>query len=654
MSGNFEAEGGQAVFPEFEIDPDARRWPKFMRVFNRPLRPIPYHNLRSNLRFFAGVNRFPLFLGVILVSFNYLAGALMPKLMGMGLDAGLHNPFSAQFWWIIGGMLLAGVGMLISSFYQYVEIGLWMGVSGLAVRDCGRRTSVNSSAITRKMAPGDAINVVNTDCFRIPLLNFLIELVVATLTVIGIGIVMLYDSVPLGLFVLIGLPITMYLMTLIVKPLQKRNGIRRDALGELTTLATDAVTGLRILRGIGGESQYVANYRRGSQKVLRAGFGVATMNSILAGMRVALPGIFTAGVLWLGAVYAVRGDITPGQLVTYYGYTAYLQVCLSAMTTMVEIVTGARVALGKIHKLYSVPMLLDENPGPARAPLGQATFTDTATGMVIAPGRTTAVVCADPSVSAAAALRLARIAPPERPVLVDGVDLAEYPLAQIRAEIAAQANAPDLFTGTLRANVSRDTAYTAPTASREDLLAFEADVHTARSVHGPSGFEPAELPDDQRWLDALHVADCGDVLTSIPGGLSGQISERGRSISGGQRQRVAVARAVATDAPVLVLVEPTSAVDSHTESRVAKRLHAARAGKTTVIVTSSPIVLDQVDQVVFIDSAGRALPAAAHDELLKNPAYRRVVVRATGEEQTPGEEPAAAGAAQNASESEAR
>jgi len=81
------------------------------------------------------------------------------------------------------------------------------------------------------------------------------------------------------------------------------------------------------------------------------------------------------------------------------------------------------------------------------------------------------------------------------------------------------------------------------------------------------------------------------VLESVPGGLAGEIAEQGRSLSGGQRQRVALARALLTEAEVLVLVEPTSAVDAHTEARIAGRLAGARRGRTTVVVTASPLVL---------------------------------------------------------------
>ena len=129
------------------------------------------------------------------------------------------------------------------------------------------------------------------------------------------------------------------------------------------------------------------------------------------------------------------------------------------------------------------------------------------------------------------------------------------------------------------------------------------------------------------------------MLDSVPDGLAGELPEKGRSLSGGQRQRVALARALLIDPEILVLVEPTSAVDAHTEARIAARLADVRRGRTTLVVTASPLVLDHVDEVAFVqDGAVRA--RGSHDELLAHGAddlevaraYRAVVGRQMDEE----------------------
>jgi ABC-type multidrug transport system fused ATPase/permease subunit len=142
--------------------------------------------------------------------------------------------------------------------------------------------------------------------------------------------------------------------------------------------------------------------------------------------------------------------------------------------------------------------------------------------------------------------------------------------------------------------------------------------------------DPDHAHDDAAVLAALELADAADVLAALPGGLDGHVEERGRSLSGGQRQRVALARAVLADAEILLLVEPTSAVDAHTEARIAERLQSGRAGRTTLVTTASPLLLDRVDRVAYL-SGGVVVAEGTHHELIHRVAgYRATVTR--GEE----------------------
>jgi ABC-type multidrug transport system fused ATPase/permease subunit len=150
---------------------------------------------------------------------------------------------------------------------------------------------------------------------------------------------------------------------------------------------------------------------------------------------------------------------------------------------------------------------------------------------------------------------------------------------------------------------------------------------------------------------ALAAAQCGDVLDALVLSLAGEdadsgdpmrarITERGRSLSGGQRQRLALARSLVADPEVLVLDEPTSAVDAHTEARIAAGLKEIRAGRTTVVFTSSPLVLDRADRVVFVDDGAAAATGGHHELLHTHPRYRAVVTRQTAED-SPETSPAA-------------
>ncbi|WP_344056701.1 ABC transporter ATP-binding protein, partial [Sphaerisporangium rubeum] len=121
-------------------------------------------------------------------------------------------------------------------------------------------------------------------------------------------------------------------------------------------------------------------------------------------------------------------------------------------------------------------------------------------------------------------------------------------------------------------------------------------------------------------------AGADEVARTVPHGLATAVGEQGRSLSGGQRQRVALARALAADRPVLVLHDPTTAVDAVTEARVAAGLRAFRRGRTTIVVTTSPALLAATDRVALLDE-GRVVDTAPHAEMIRrHAAYRTAVL----------------------------
>lgn len=240
----------------------------------------------------------------------------------------------------------------------------------------------------------------------------------------------------------------------------------------------------------------------------------------------------------------------------------------------------------------------------------QGDLYDPVTGLMAPQGLFTAVVCGDPDQAGRLAERLGGhaelddTAGPVPSVLLGGVPLDELPLDSARAAVLVQDKDPVLLSGTLR-----------------ELL----DVPSSGSVTAQ---------------DALAAARCGDVLDALAQAsvdadgdpMNTRITERGRSLSGGQRQRLALARSLVTDPEALVLDEPTSAVDSHTEARVAAGIEQLRRGRTTVAFASSPLLLDLADRVVLLHE-GTVVAVGTHRELLRDePRYRAVVTRETEDE----------------------
>jgi ABC-type multidrug transport system fused ATPase/permease subunit len=392
--------------------------------------------------------------------------------------------------------------------------------------------------------------------------------------------------------VLLGVPILGTLMTPLMKPLHATQAAQREAAGRLAALGSDTVAGLRILRGIGGEEVFLQNYRDQSQKVRVAGTRIAAPQAALESGQVLLPAILTGLVTFLGTRDVMNGSLEPGQLVAFFGYSSFLTTPLRTAIDYVIMSTRAYVGAGKVLRILKVEPLVTEPENPVAWPHQLELLEDTSSGVVLARGQLAALVTDTPDHAAVIVDRLGRFVPDTNDVLVNGLAISSYSLADVRSHIIVSEIEPRLFSGELR----------------YELM-------------------PHGLIDDERILEVLHATSSLDVLDALEDGLSTTVEERGRGFSGGQRQRLSLARALLTNAEVLILVEPTSAVDTHTEGRIAARLREIRGEHTTLVATSSPLLLEKMD-VIYVVLDGEVTDHGTHDELAaRSSAYRRLVLR---------------------------
>jgi len=520
-----------------------------------------------------------------------VAQAVMPAIIGRAIDEGVRVPDRAALIGWAGALLAVGVVQAAAGVVRHrYSVGMWLNAAYRTVQLVSDKSTQLGATLNKRVATGEVVSVGANDIANIgnsvDVLGRAAGSIVAFFVVAGL---LLASSVELGLIVLIGVPLLMVCVGPLLRPLQRRNMHAREMQGDLNNRASDIVGGLRVLRGIGGEEVFHRRYVAESERVRKAGVEVGRLQSALDALQVLLPGIFVVFVVWLGARFAMRGVITPGELVAFYGYATFLLLPLRTATEFANKMIRAHVAAGRVIKILRLQPEIDDPTEPRPEPSGNE-LVDHQVGLVAREGEITAVVSDDMAVSAALADRLGRYAPGD--VTLGGVPLDALPRAVVRRRIVVNDTATALFSGRLHDTLD--------VSGRSDPAAVEAAVHTASAE---------------------------DVIDALPEGLDALVEERGRSFSGGQRQRVALARALLTDADVLVLVEPTSAVDAHTEARIAQRLRQHRKGRTTVIASLSPLLLDEVDTVAFI-ADGKVVASGPHRTLLADvPAYHRVVNR---------------------------
>jgi ABC-type multidrug transport system fused ATPase/permease subunit len=525
-----------------------------------------------------------------------VAQALMPFTIGRAVEDGIveHDNRALAQW----TALLLGLGIVVAVagvMRHRFAVWNWLMAAFRLAQVVGHHAARAGPAVRGRLSTGEVVAAVSNDAIRAGgAFDITARLSGAVVSYVVVAFILLSSSVVLGLVVLVGVPILVLLLGTVVRPLEARQREQRDQVGKLTALGADTAVGLRVLRGIGGEPAFFRRYRHRSQEVRIAGVRVALPQSTLDAAQVLIPGMFIVLVTWLGARFAISGRIGPGELVAFYGYAAFLVIPLRTSAEAVEKVTRSIVGARRMLAVLTIERHVADPEAPAAEPPPDVPLADPKSGLVIRPGELTCLVSETPEEAGAIADRLGRFGGDDDGAALGEVRLADLPVEAVRRRIVVSEADPVLFSGALR-----------------------------------SGLDPWGRTDgdDGRLLEAISVANAEDVLEQLPNGLDTYVDERGRSFSGGQRQRIVLARALLSDAEVLVLVEPTSAVDAHTEVRIARRLREARAGRTTVVVTTSPLVLDQADRVVFVEG-GRVRAEGRHRELLKtSPGYRWTVTR---------------------------
>jgi ABC-type multidrug transport system fused ATPase/permease subunit len=531
------------------------------------------------------------------------AQAVVPAALGLGVQAAADGR-ERTVMLAAAGLLALGVVQAAAGVLRHrMAVLNWITAASRTQQLVVRRASHLGTQLNTKVATGEVVAVTSSDVEKIgSAFDVLARFAGAVIAFVAVAVILVSSSLLLGAVVLVGIPLMGLLVAPLLRPLERRESEQRKQLGRATELASDTVAGLRVLRGIGGEELFVRRFQDASQDVRFAAVRVARVRSLLDALQVALPGLFVVAVVWIGARLVQDGTLSVGELVAFYGYSAFLLIPLRTFTEAAEKWTKAYVAAGRVIGVLSLERDDDESAA-ARTSVwtvdpAEAELHDPASGLTIAPRRLTAVVCADQATADDIAARLGGLGPDGRAVTLGGVALGEVPRDELRTAILTQDKDPVLLSGTLAELLE------VPRSGR---------VGVQEAVEAASAYDV---------LDALV-----DSSPDVSDALRARVTERGRSLSGGQRQRLALTRSLVVDPPVLVLDEPTSAVDAHTETRIASALREIRAGRTTVVLTSSPLLLDQSDEVALVLD-GTVVARGRHRELLATePRYRAVVTR---------------------------
>ncbi|MFB9690093.1 ABC transporter ATP-binding protein [Amycolatopsis plumensis] len=545
-------------------------------------------------RSIAGQRR-PVALAALLAASHQGGEALVPVVIGVVIDQAVAGGSVGTLvvWLAVLGVLFAALSNSYRLGARFGERAAERAAHGLRI-DIARRVLDPGGVADSGTLAGELVSIGTSDAKRVGIVNSVLPFGVAGLAGLLVSAVALLTmSLPLGLLVLLGTPPMLYLAHLIGKPLERRSEAEQERSAFASGVATDLVAGLRVLKGVGAERAAVDRYRRTSQDSLRATLRAARAQAWHNGALLALTGVFIALVALVGGDLAAAGEISVGDLVAAVGLAQYLITPFTLFSWVNGELAQGRASAGRIADVLNAAPAVGTGDAMLPVPVaGHVKLSALSRGVLrdvafeARPGELLGVVATDPAAATDLLDCLGRAADPASgTVSVDSVDLSTVDPRHVREVVLVAAHDADLFAGTVAENVAT----------------------------GP------------KTAEALTAAAVDEVASALPDGVATPVSERGRSLSGGQRQRVALARALAADAPVLVLHDPTTAVDTVTEARIAAGLAALRRGRTTILVTTSPALLAATDRVVLLDD-GRVAGEGSHAELAGRPDYRAAVL----------------------------
>src|SRR6266542_5969644 len=447
-----------------------------------------------------------------------------------------------------------------------------------------------------RVGPGELMSRASSDSEHVArMMDSIGHTIGYVLTVCAVSLVLLAIDWQLALIVLIPLPLISLAGWVYSRRYHERTERLQESWGEAATLVEETVVGIRVVKGLGAGEPLAAEFRTRSGSIVRRALDIARLDAVFLPILEFLPLLGLLAVLWLGGRRVISGELSLGSFVAFNAYVAMLVWPLRVLGQRVTTLQKAVGASARISEVLEAeprlretrhPVKLDGVRGDVR--LRQVQFGHEGRPVLdgldlhVAPGESLALVGATGSGKSTVAGLLARLYDPDDgAVLLDGHDVRELRLADVRRAVALVFEETFLFTDTVRENIR---------LARPD--ARDEDIERAAALAGAAEF----------------VAD-------LPEGYETVLGERGFSLSGGQRQRVAIARAILADAAVLVLDDATSAVDATKEHEIRAALATVMEGRTTLVITHRPATIALADRVAVLES-GCIVEEGNHAELL--------------------------------------
>ncbi|MCA9995474.1 MAG: ABC transporter ATP-binding protein [Anaerolineales bacterium] len=458
---------------------------------------------------------------------------------------------------------------------------------------------------------GDVLKRVTEDAGKImvALVGSMGEMLINIVKFLGFAGVMLFVNWRFSVIVLAYVPLLLFLYITFRRNIRDTASEAREQEGEMMNLTLETLGAIREVKAFGREDYQQALFEEYGEKRIRSGLRSIRWEASFSPVIDFVQAASTAAIIWYGVSQVLVGQFSVGELLIFMSYLKDMYSPLRKFSKLAATLQKAAASGDRLGKILDTPVTVAEpaNPRPLHRARGNIQFKGVAFYYPTAPdkpilrgvdlsvqaGQVVALVGgtgAGKSTLASLLLRFYEIS--NGRILLDGADIREYRLEDLRRQFGIVPQESVLFATTIRQNI----AYGRPEASDDEIVA------------------------------AAKAANAHGFIQQLADGYDTVVGERGGTLSGGQRQRIAIARALLRDAPILILDEPTAALDAESEDLVMSALDRLMQGRTTFIIAHRLSTIRDADQIVVMDK-GRVVETGRHAELLAQDGHYAYLVQ---------------------------
>ena len=535
---------------------------------------------------------------------NVLGNQPLPSIVARPLGSLSQNRFALLGVVIVGSLAIALLMDLLSVASNYVNTKIDMGMVLDFRSDLFQHAQRLSLSFHDQRRSGMLIYVVNSMADAVARLTMTIPpLTQSVITLVGMIWITYRMDHELALISLLIVPLLYYSVGYYIKHIQGRLLEVKGMEGETLSIIHEAMSMLRVIVAFGREPYEYQRFRTQGERARDARIKI-TVRQTLFSMAVNLTtALGTVMVLGFGAYRALQGRLTIGQLLVVMAYVAGVYKPLQAISTTVGSLQDQIINLRMAFGVLNTEPEIKEAPNAIaiQHAKGQVTFegvdfsykgrVDTLKDISFEaqPGQSIALV----GPTGAGKTTLVSLMPrfydaSHGRILLDGIDIRNLTLKSLREQISIVLQEPLLFSGSILENIRYGR--------------LEADM--------------------EEIIEAAKAANAHDFIMALPNQYETIIGERGAQLSGGERQRIAIARAFLKDAPILILDEPTSSIDSKTEAIILDALDRLMIGRTTFMVAHRLSTIRYADFILVLNH-GRMVEQGTHEELLERESLYR-------------------------------